>query len=196
MRKVGAGAEDHSPGSSSKCINKRPHENGSPWQYPTSGSRRLRGCFFSCKHVFKFPPPVCFEHIEKSKLTRTKGSTEVGMGRESASQVDQDCMLVCGQLRLQIRVRLEQMYIVKFSLAQCCLNTIERDGNLSAGGGFVFDIFAINCQASPRLLRGIPKPTAPLIEERSGTVAEVFRKPGRKKSPISWQRNLTTFPSL
>ena len=140
----------------------------------------------SCKHAFKIPPPVCFQHIEKSQLTRTKGSTEVGMGRESASQVDQDRMLVCGQLRLQIRVRLEQMYIVKISVARCGLNTIERDGNLSAGGGFVFDIFAINCQASPRLLRGIPKPTAPLIEERSGTVAEVFRKPGRKKSPISW----------
>ena len=55
--------------------------------------------------------------------------------------------------------------------------TIVREGNLSAEGGLAFDILAISCQASPLLLRGIPKPTAALTLARSGTGSEAARKP-------------------
>ena len=116
-------------------------------------------------------PPVCFEHIEEPELTRAKGTTEIWVGGKSASEVDQNCMLVRGELRFQVGVGLKRGgYEISqkfFNLSVCV--TIVSEGNLSAEGALAFDILAISCQASPRLLRGIPKPTAALTLARSGT---------------------------
>ena len=53
--------------------------------------------------------PVCFEHIEEPKLARSKGTTEIWVGGESASEVDQNCMLVRGELRFQLGVWLKRV---------------------------------------------------------------------------------------
>ena len=80
-------------------------------------------------------------------------------------------MLVRGELRFQVGVGLKrggyQISQKVFNLSVCV--TIVSEGNLSAEGALAFDILAISCQASPRLLRGIPKPTAALTLARSGT---------------------------
>ena len=63
--------------------------------------------------------------------------------------------------------------------------TIVREGNLSAEGAFALDILAISCHASPRLLRGIPKPTAALTLARSGTWSDAVKKPGQKRTDVN-----------
>ena len=76
--------------------------------------------------------------------------------------------------------------------------TIVREGNLSAEGGLAFDILAISCQASPRLLRGIPKPTAALTLARSGTGSEAARKPAENIIDFKQEARIQkiTFPSM
>ena len=73
--------------------------------------------------------------------------------------------------------------------------TIVREGNLSAEGGLAFDILAISCQASPLLLRGIPKPTAALTLARSGTGSEAARKPADEKYRLQARSNGKGIPS-
>ena len=53
--------------------------------------------------------PVCLEHIEEPKLARSKGTTEIWVGGKSASEVDQNCMLVRGELRFQLGVWLKRV---------------------------------------------------------------------------------------
>ena len=52
--------------------------------------------------------PVCFEHIEEPKLTRAQGTTKIWVGRKSASEVNQNRMLVRGELRFQVGVGLKK----------------------------------------------------------------------------------------
>ena len=53
--------------------------------------------------------PVCFEHIEEPELTRSKGTTEIWVGGKSASEVNQNCMLVRCELRFQLGVGLKRV---------------------------------------------------------------------------------------
>ena len=95
--------------------------------------------------------------------------------------------------------RAEKVGLRRGIVGLCASVTIVREGNLSAEGVLAFDILAISCQASPLLLRGIPKPTSALTLARSGILgSDPARKPADENIRLEARRNgvWNTFPSL